>query len=71
MNLTFEYDLVPVINKPTRVIKLTATVIDHIITNSLLHRTIDTGIINLDFSGHILIFFIAGTENRMTPERKV
>ena len=34
LNLTFEYDLVPVIYKPTRVTKNTATVIDHIITNS-------------------------------------
>ena len=71
MNLAFQYDLVPVINKPTRVIKPTATVIDHIMTNSLLHWTIDTGIINLDVLGHFLIFFIAGTENRMTPEGKV
>ena len=34
LNLTFEYGLVPVIYKPTRVTKNTATVIDHIITNS-------------------------------------
>ena len=34
LNLTFEYGLVPVIYKPTRVAKNTATVIDHIITNS-------------------------------------
>ena len=46
LNLTFEYGLVPVINKPTRVMKTSATAIDHIITNSLLHRSIDTRIIN-------------------------
>ena len=34
LNLTFEYGLVPVIYKPTRVTKNTATVIDHINTNS-------------------------------------
>ena len=39
VNLTFEYGLVSVINKPTRVTKNTATTIDHIITNSLLHIT--------------------------------
>ena len=33
VNLTFEYGFVPVINKPTRVTKTTATAIDHIITN--------------------------------------
>ena len=40
LNLTFEYGFVPVINKPTRVTKNTAPAIDHIITNSLLHRSI-------------------------------
>ena len=35
LNLIFEYGFVPVINKPTRVTKNTATAIDHIITNSL------------------------------------
>ena len=29
----FEYDLVPVINKPTPVTKNTETVIDHIVTD--------------------------------------
>ena len=38
------------------------TTIYHIITNSLLHRTINTGKIKLDMNG---------TEKRMTPERKV
>ena len=38
LNLTFEYGFVPVINKPTRVTKPTATAIDHIITNSLLRE---------------------------------
>ena len=52
LNLTFEYGFVPVINKPTRVTKNTATAIDHIITNSLLHRTINTGIIKHDISGY-------------------
>ena len=62
--------MVPVINKPTRVTKNTATAIDHIITNSLLHRTINTGIIQLDISDHFPIFLIAETERRMTPEGK-
>ena len=70
LSLIFEYGLVPVINKPTRVTKNTATAIDHIITNSLLHRTINTGIIQLDISDHFPIFLIAETERRMTPEGK-
>ena len=51
--------------------KNTATAIDHIITNSLLHRTINTGILKLDISDHFPIFLIAKTEKKMTPEGKV
>ena len=63
--------MVPVINKPTRVTKTTVTAIDHIITNSLLYRTIDTGVIKLDISDHFPIFLIPGTENKMTQVGKV
>ena len=61
----------PVINKPTRVTENTATAIDHIITNSLLHRAISTGITKLNISDHFPIFLIAETEKRITPEGKV
>ena len=47
------------------------TAIDHIITNSLLHRTINTGILKLDISDNFPIFLIAKTEKKMTPEGKV
>ena len=63
--------MVRVINKPTRNTKNTATAIDHIITNSLLHRTINTGIIKRDISDHFPIFLIAETYKRITPEGKV
>ena len=71
LNLTFEYGFVPVINKPTWVAKNTATAIDHIITNSLLHRALNTGIIKLDISDYFPIYLIAETKKRMTPEEKV
>ena len=71
LDWTFEYGLVPVINKPTRVTKNTATTINHITANSLLQRTMSTGIIKLDISDHFPIFLIAETERRMTPEGKV
>ena len=71
LNLTSEYGFVPVINKPTRVTKNTATAIYHLITNSLLQRTINTGILKLDISDHFPIFLIAKTEKKMTPEGKV
>ena len=58
-------------NQLERVTKNTATAIDHTITNALLNRTINTGIIKLDISDHFPIFLIAETERRMTPEGKV
>ena len=62
LKLMFNYDLVPVINKPTPVTKNIETAIDHIITDSLLHSAIYMEIIKLDFSDHFPIFLIAETE---------
>ena len=38
VNLVFRHDLIPIVNKPTRVTWNTATAIDHIIANSILSR---------------------------------
>ena len=51
--------MVPVINKPTRVTKNTATAIDHIFINSVATTKFKTGIIKLDISDHFPIFFVA------------
>ena len=56
LDLIFEYGFVSVINKPIRVTKTTPTVIDYIITNSLLHGSIDTTVFKLDISNHFAIF---------------
>ena len=58
-NLIFQHSLIPVINKPTRVTKKSATAIDHIITNSFLNSNISTGIIKNDISDHFPIFVIS------------
>ena len=71
LNVKFEYGFVPFINKPTRVTKNTATAVDHIITNSLLLETINTGILKLDISDHFPIFLIPKKEKNMRPEGKV
>ena len=47
------------------------TAIDHIITNSLFHRTKNTEILKLDISDHFPIFLIPKLEKKMTPEGKV
>ena len=68
LNTTFEHGLVPVINKPTRVTRNTASAIDHIITNSLLFSKIETGIVKTDISDHFIIFILSETpESHNTP----
>ena len=47
------------INKPTRVSKCNATIIDHILTNLFLNADCSTGIIKIDISDHFPIFLIS------------
>ena len=44
VNLIFQHSLVPIVNKPTRVTKNNATLIDYIITNSFNDQENLTGI---------------------------
>ena len=60
--MLFEHGLAPVINKPTRITKRSATAIDHIITNTLVNTDLKTGIIKSDISDHFPIFLIANPE---------
>ena len=60
-NLMFSFNLIPVINKVTRVTKTSVTAIDHIITNSYLNTYIQTGIIKTDISDHFPIFLVTNT----------
>ncbi|XP_057289791.1 uncharacterized protein LOC130612454 [Hydractinia symbiolongicarpus] len=55
-NSVFQNGFIPLINKPTRVTRLSATAIDHIITNDFTNTTIKTGIIKTDISDHFPIF---------------
>ena len=57
VNLMFRFRMIPTINKPTRVTRQTASTIDHIITNSLMHTGFKSGIIKTDISDHFPIFF--------------
>ena len=60
-DLIFQHGLIPIINKPTRVIKPNATAIDHIITNTYLSSNLKTGIIKTDISDHFPIFLVSET----------
>ena len=49
LSIMFQYDMIPTINKPTRVTRHTATAIDHIITNTVISGTQHrSGIIKTD-----------------------
>ena len=52
-------NLVPAINKPTRVSGNNVTIIDHISTNHFLNNDIHSGIITADISDHFPIFRIS------------
>ena len=57
VNLMFRFRTNPTINKPTRVTRQTASAIDHIITNSIMHTGFKSRIIKTDISDHFPIFF--------------
>ena len=52
INPMFRYDMIPTINKPTRVTASTATAIDHIIANVMLDINFKTGILKRYISDH-------------------
>ena len=60
-NIVFENGIFPVINRPTRVTKSTATVIDYILTNTIIDSHIQSGIIKTDISNHFAVFSLIKT----------
>ena len=59
LNIVFQNLLIPMINKPTRVSKSNATIIDHILTNSFLNTDCFTVIVKTDISDHFPIILIS------------
>ena len=55
----FGHSMMPIINKPTRVTKMTATTIDHISINSVTTSKFKKGIIKSDISDHVPRFLVA------------
>ena len=62
LNLTFQNFLIPVINKPTRVTKANATLVNHILTNDFLDTASFTGFVKSDISYHFPIFLITSEQ---------
>ena len=59
LNLLFQKNFIPVINKPTRVSRNNVTIIDHININHFLNNDIHSGIMTADISDHFPIFLIS------------
>ena len=69
-NTAFSHNFIPIINKPTSVKNHNATIIDHILTNSLDGK-IDAGILKVGISHHFPIFFTSRSINVKTSQDPV
>ena len=56
-NSLFEYGAIALINKPTRVARKSATIIDNVITTNIFDEPLKKGIAKSDLSDHLPIFF--------------
>ena len=63
-NLMYRYNMIPTINKPTRVGKNSATAIDHIIANCIVDCQFKTAILKTEVTDLLLFSYCCGFENR-------
>ena len=68
-NIMFQNRFIPTINKPTRISKNTATLIDHIIINNFKNIKIKTGIFITDISDHFPVFITAQKSLNQLPKK--
>ena len=59
VNLIFQSGFLPLIQRAARVMRTTATAIDHIITDAILESTTHSGIVKANISDHFPIFIIS------------
>ena len=69
-NFVFQNGVFPVINGPTRVTKSSATIIDHILTNTLIDSHIQSSIIKTDIRDHFVVFSLLKTNFELTNIKK-
>ena len=60
-NLIFQNGIFSLINRPTRVTKSSATIIDHVLTNTIIDSEVQSGIIKTDISDHFAVFALMRT----------
>ena len=67
----FSHNMIPTINRPTRVTRNTATAIDHFITNTAVDTEFKSEIIQTDLSDRFLIMFgLKADENMVEKHRE-
>ena len=69
-NFVFQNVVFPVINRPTRVTKSSAAIIDNTLTNTLIDSHIQSGIVKTDISDHFAGFFYLKTNLEQTDIKK-
>ena len=70
-NLMCRYNMIPTINKPTRVGKNSATAIDHIIANGIVDCQSKTAILKTDVTDHFRIAMTLKTDEPVHKNQKV
>ena len=70
-NLMYRYNMMPTINKTTRVGKNSATAIDHIIANCIADCQLKTTIVKTDVADHFPIAMALKTDEPVHQNQKV
>ena len=60
INLISQNDVFPLVNRPTRVTKISATIIDHVLPHTIIDSKVQSGIIT-DISNHLVVFAMIKT----------
>ena len=71
LNLAFHNSIFPVINRPTRVTKTSATIIEHILTNSIIDSPLHSGIMKTDISDHFAVLCLLKTNFEQSNIRNI
>ncbi len=70
INNMYSHSIYPTINKPTRITKYSATLIDNIFTNNVNSLNTAQGILFTDISDHLPVFHIIEIQNNNTVKDK-
>ena len=60
-NYVFQNDVFPLLNRPTGITRSSATIIDHVLTNTIIDSEVQNGIIKTNISDHFTLFALMKT----------